>query len=87
MWFDYAHLEESALQALREEGGTQEEEDAAIGRVREIYERAVAHVPPGQEKRHWRRYIFLWIDYALFEEVDVKVSRFHIDIFAHAHAH
>ena len=22
-----------------------------------------------QEKRHWRRYIYLWINYAIFEEL------------------
>jgi crooked neck len=41
--------------------------------VREVYERAVAQVPPGNEKRFWRRYIFLWLDYALFEEIETKV--------------
>ena len=73
-WFDYAWLEEGALRTLCEEGSTEDEENAAIERVRDIYERAVAHVPPGQEKRHWRRYIFLWLDYALFEEIETKAS-------------
>ncbi|KAG2070362.1 hypothetical protein BDR04DRAFT_1155571 [Suillus decipiens] len=72
VWFDYVRLEEGALRTLREEGGTKEEEDAATERVRDVYERAVAHVPPGQEKRHWRRYIFLWLEYALFEEIETK---------------
>ncbi|OAX36528.1 TPR-like protein [Rhizopogon vinicolor AM-OR11-026] len=72
VWFDYVRLEEDALRTLREEGSTKEEEDAALERVRDVYERAVAHVPPGQEKRHWRRYIFLWLDYALFEEIETK---------------
>ena len=72
VWFDYTRLEESALADLREEGATQEEEDAAISRIREVYERAVAQIPPGSEKRHWRRYIFLWVDYALFEEIETK---------------
>ena len=58
---------------LREEGATSEEEEQAINRVREVYERAVAQVPPGNEKRFWRRYIFLWLDYALFEEIETKV--------------
>ncbi|CAG9467662.1 unnamed protein product [Pedinophyceae sp. YPF-701] len=53
-WFDYARLEES--------GG-----DAA--RVRDVYERAIAHIPPAMEKQYWRRYIYLWINYALFEEL------------------
>jgi len=43
--------------------------------VREVYERAVSQVPPGNEKRFWRRYIFLWLDYALFEEIETKVSQ------------
>lgn len=72
VWFDYARLEEGALKDLQEEGGTTEEEQAATTRVREVYERAVAQVPPGTEKRHWRRYIFLWLNYALFEEIETK---------------
>ncbi|KAH7889112.1 hypothetical protein F5I97DRAFT_1803327 [Phlebopus sp. FC_14] len=72
VWFDYVRLEEGTLRTLREEGATKDEEDAAMERTRDVYERAVAHVPPGQEKRHWRRYIFLWLDYALFEEIDSK---------------
>lgn len=74
VWFDYARLEEGALRTLREEGdGDSTDEEAAIARVREVYERAVAQVPPGDLKRHWRRYIFLWLDYALFEEIETKV--------------
>ncbi|KAF9781226.1 TPR-like protein [Thelephora terrestris] len=72
VWFDYARLEEGALTELREEGATSEEEEQAINRIREIYEKAVAQVPPGNEKRFWRRYIFLWLDYALFEEIETK---------------
>jgi crooked neck len=72
-WFDYARLEEGALRDLRDEGVTSEEEEQAYSRVREVYERAVGQVPPGVEKRYWRRYIFLWLDYALFEEIETKV--------------
>ncbi|KAJ8508048.1 hypothetical protein ONZ45_g9645 [Pleurotus djamor] len=72
VWFDYARLEEGAYRDLKDEGAGPEEEEAAVGRVREVYERAVAQVPPGGEKRHWRRYIFLWLDYALFEEIETK---------------
>jgi crooked neck len=54
-WFDYAGLEESSRDA---------------GRVRDVYERAVAQVPPTQEKRHWRRYIYLWMFYAIWEELE-----------------
>jgi len=54
-WFDYARLEEEA---------------GDVARVREVYERAVAAVPPVAEKRAWRRYIYLWIKYALFEELE-----------------
>ena len=75
VWFDYARLEEGALTELREEGATTEEEEQAINRIREVYEKAVAQVPPGNEKRFWRRYIFLWLDYALFEEIETKVSQ------------
>jgi crooked neck len=78
VWFDYARLEEGALRDLRDEGATPDEEEGSMARVREVYERAVAQVPPGGDKRHWRRYIFLWLDYALFEEIETKVSRIEI---------
>ncbi|KAG8923248.1 NineTeen Complex (NTC) component, partial [Tulasnella sp. 418] len=51
-------------------------EEVSPEKVREVYERAVAQVPPGNEKRHWRRYIFLWLNYAIFEELETKdISR------------
>ncbi|GLJ15384.1 hypothetical protein SUGI_0252520 [Cryptomeria japonica] len=56
-WFDYVRLEESV--------GNKE-------RIREIYERAIANVPPAEEKRYWQRYIYLWINYALYEELEAE---------------
>jgi crooked neck len=37
-------------------------------RIRDVYERAIASVPPIAEKRYWRRYVYLWLHYALYEE-------------------
>ncbi|KAH8513292.1 hypothetical protein H0E87_006545 [Populus deltoides] len=56
-WFDYIRLEESVTNKVR---------------IREVYERAIANVPPAQEKRYWQRYIYLWINYALYEELDAE---------------
>ncbi|CAN6328224.1 unnamed protein product [Urochloa humidicola] len=56
-WFDYIRLEESV--------GNKD-------RIREVYERAIANVPPAEEKRYWQRYIYLWINYALYEELDAQ---------------
>ncbi|GJU78442.1 crooked neck-like protein 1 [Tanacetum coccineum] len=56
-WFDHIRLEESV-------GNKQ--------RIREVYERAIANVPPADEKRYWQRYIYLWINYALYEELDAQ---------------
>ncbi|PHH53087.1 Pre-mRNA-splicing factor clf1 [Ceratocystis fimbriata CBS 114723] len=53
VWLDLARLEESALD---------------IDRARDVYERAIAQIPPVEEKRYWRRYIYLFIFFALFEE-------------------
>ncbi|VVB09550.1 unnamed protein product [Arabis nemorensis] len=44
-WFDYVRLEETV--------GNKD-------RIREIYERAIANVPPAEEKLYWQRYIYLW---------------------------
>jgi tetratricopeptide (TPR) repeat protein len=53
IWFDYTKLEE--------EYGTENS-------CREVYERAISNVPLIKEKKYWRRYIYLWINYALYEE-------------------
>nr|XP_039254762.1 LOW QUALITY PROTEIN: crooked neck-like protein 1 [Styela clava] len=58
-WFDYLRLSE-------EEGDPE--------KTREVYERAISNIPPVAEKRHWRRYIYLWINYALYEELITKDS-------------
>lgn len=59
IWFDYIRLEEA--------GGSQE-------KIREIYERAISseNMPPIMEKHYWKRYIYIWINYALYEELEAK---------------
>ncbi|XP_076935196.1 uncharacterized protein LOC143601773 [Bidens hawaiensis] len=60
-WFDYIKLEES----VGNKPG-----------IREVYERAIANVPPADEKRYWQRYIYFCINYALYEELGAQdVSR------------
>ena len=59
IWFDYVRLEESY---------------GELDRVRDTYERAIANLPPAKEKKYWRRYIYLWINYALFEELEADDS-------------
>ena len=51
-----------------------EDECDSIDVIRDAYERAIANVPPLAEKRSWRRYIYLWINYAIFEELQAKVG-------------
>ncbi len=60
VWFDYARLEESVGDVVR---------------IREVYERALSQVPPLLEKRFWRRYIYIWIFYAIWEETVAKVKK------------
>ncbi|WCJ26466.1 Pre-mRNA-splicing factor CLF1 [Euphorbia peplus] len=54
-WFDYIMLEKSV---------------GDKGKIREVYERAIANVPPVEEKRYWKKYIYFWINYALYEELE-----------------
>jgi len=56
-WFEFAKLEEDHGEASS---------------VRDVYERAVANVPPAEVKQYWKRYIYLWIYYALYEELEMK---------------
>lgn len=67
IWVDYCRLEEDAFRSENisvAEGGAD--------RVRDIYERAIAQRPPSDEKRHWRRYIFLWLNVS-FNAIRIQV--------------
>jgi crooked neck len=55
-WIDYVRLEESS---------------GDLDRTRDAYERAIAQVPTdSREKRDWRRYIYIWLFYAIWEETE-----------------
>ena len=56
-WFDYCRLEET---------------DGTLETCRDVYERAIANIPLIQEKKYWSRYIYLWIYYAVFEELQAE---------------
>lgn len=53
-WFDYLKLEESL---------------SGPDVVRAVYERAVENIPPLATKLNWCRYVYLWIYYAVYEEL------------------
>lgn len=57
VWFDYIRLEENA---------------GEMPKVRGVYERAISHLPPIEEKRFWKRYMFIWVNFALYEELIAK---------------
>lgn len=57
-WFEYLRMEQ--------------DEVGDLDIIRDLYERAIAQVPPIQEKRYWRRYIYLWLYYATYEELAAK---------------
>jgi len=57
VWFDFIRLMEN---------------ESDIEGARKIYERAIANIPPTKEKRFWRRYIYLWVYYAMFEELQAE---------------
>lgn len=58
-WFSYLTLMEEASKNPAD--------------IRAIYERAVAQVPENHEhKSGWRRYVFLWIKYAIYEELTMN---------------
>ncbi|KAJ1664194.1 NineTeen Complex (NTC) component [Coemansia sp. RSA 1813] len=59
-WIDYIRLEEAMESSDR------------VERTRDVYERAIAEYPRVIEKRLWRRYIYIWLFYALFEETIAK---------------
>ena len=46
-----------------------EEQQGNVERTRHVYQRAVANAPPVlKDKFYWKRYIYIWLNYALFEE-------------------
>lgn len=59
-WLDYIRLEEAS---------------SAPAKIRQVYERAIANTPLVAEKKYWRRYIYLWIYYAIWEELEGDLTR------------
>jgi crooked neck len=88
-WFEYAKMEEENEESMQ--AGSNSSTDN-YNKVREVYERAIGNVPPSMEdKQHWRRYIYLWIYYALYEELQrrdlYRASKIYdacIDLIPHA---
>jgi len=83
-WFEYGRLEEGAASTAASGPAGRSPANpawtAAAGRVREVYERAVANLPPcgdgvsagldpAAAKRLWSRYLYLWLRYAVWEEL------------------
>lgn len=68
LWFDYSRLEEA-------------EGDEAS--VRAVYRRAVACTPPLLVKKHWKRYIYLWISWAVYEELSADNVPGAREVYAH----
>ncbi|SBT75408.1 pre-mRNA-splicing factor CLF1, putative [Plasmodium ovale] len=62
IWFNYIKLEENNLYKMISK-------DKTLIRIRELYERAISVVPLVANKKCWKRYIYLWINYAIFEEL------------------
>jgi crooked neck len=56
-WLDWCNLEET---------------EGSILSARNIYEKAIENIPSKVEKKSWRRYIYIWIYYAIFEELKAK---------------
>jgi crooked neck len=76
-WFDYTRLEELLGRDIQ--------------RTRFVYEEAISKVPSTDDKRFWRRYIYLWIRYAVWEETETQdvsaartVYRRCLDLIPHA---
>ncbi len=59
-WFDYMRLEESAYQ--------NSQDASALSRARNVHRRAQAAIPPVAQKLYWKRYIYVWLFAAVFEE-------------------
>lgn len=55
-----------------------------MSRLREIFDRAVLNVPPVKEKRFWKRYIYLWLNYAIFEELTAGAPDKAADVYQRA---
>ena len=60
VWFNLVRMEESNLNSVA--GGT------TIETVRNIYTRFAQHPPPLRQKTAWKRFFYLFMSFAFFEE-------------------
>ncbi|GAB64701.1 splicing factor [Plasmodium cynomolgi strain B] len=75
-WFNYIKLEESNINLVNK--------DKCVYRIRELYERAISVIPPVENKKFWKRYIYLWINYAIFEELHAENVQRARDVYRNA---
>ena len=69
-WFDLCRLEERAFDEISSSSSSSSTAiQNALNRVRTVYEAAIAQVPLVNEKRYWKRYIYLWVFYVVWEEL------------------
>uniref|UniRef100_A0A8C9H4Q9 Crooked neck-like protein 1 n=1 Tax=Piliocolobus tephrosceles TaxID=591936 RepID=A0A8C9H4Q9_9PRIM len=68
IWFNYIKLEELNISASSIDNIITNK-DKNIIRIRDLYERAISVVPSINSKKCWKRYIYLWYNYCIFEEM------------------
>jgi crooked neck len=76
-WLEYAQLMQDQYEQQQQQQNTmsnsQPISSSHADKVRDVFERAVAQVPPDEEnKDDWRRYIYVWIYYAVYEELQCR---------------
>jgi len=64
--FDYIRLEESL---------------GDVDTIRKLYERLITHQPPAYVKQLWKNYVYIWISYALFEELEMNNMQKALEIY------
>ena len=62
----------------------EEQSSVDVARSRQIFERAVLNVPPVAEKRFWKRYIYLWLNFAIFEEMTASQAEKALQVYQRA---
>jgi len=64
VWFDYIKMQQSDMKNHSEHICNNSNP------VILLFERAIVNLPPVEEKQYYKRYIYLWIAYVLYTEVD-----------------
>lgn len=72
LWLELISLEEDILEGIYKTSNNNQKNEEQILIIENLYEQSISNLPINNTYTEWSKYIDIWINYAAFEEIDLK---------------